>query len=189
MKKNLMTLAAILCCAMTMTLFTACGDDDDEGGKKPVVEATSGVMECQLYSSDRTLDSFDFYVKYYDDEGNIKSEKVVWSEQNNSDGLRTWSKKVVQKLPSTLGISLEIKAKDGIDLNGQYWIDRGYDVTFTSRTASGDVIDLHPIVGHFESSHNKAGMLEDWLQESGRPLNVIYKYDINGKTSGTGKLE
>jgi hypothetical protein len=29
MKKILMTLAAVLCCAMTAITFTACGDDDD----------------------------------------------------------------------------------------------------------------------------------------------------------------
>lgn len=37
-----MTLAAILCCAMTMTVFTACGDDDDNGNKKPEDPPTSG---------------------------------------------------------------------------------------------------------------------------------------------------
>ena len=30
MKKYLMTLAAVLCCAMMTTVFTACGSDDDE---------------------------------------------------------------------------------------------------------------------------------------------------------------
>ena len=30
MKKILMTLAAVLCCAMTATVFTACGSDDDD---------------------------------------------------------------------------------------------------------------------------------------------------------------
>ena len=30
MKKFMMTLAAVLCCAMTMTLFTACGDDEQD---------------------------------------------------------------------------------------------------------------------------------------------------------------
>ena len=189
MKKILMTLAAILCCAMTMTLFTACGDDDDEGGKKPVVEATSGVMECQLYTSDETLTSFDFYVKYYDENGQVKNEKVVWPEQKTSEGVRTWTKKVVQKLPATLGIFVEIKAKDGIDMNAQYYIAHGYNVTFTSLSKSGDVLDLYPVNGNYVVSHNRAGMLEDFLREEGRFLNIIYKYDINGKTSGTGKLE
>ena len=30
MKKILMTLAAVLCCAMISTVFTACGDDENE---------------------------------------------------------------------------------------------------------------------------------------------------------------
>jgi hypothetical protein len=42
MKKMMMTLAAVLCCAMTMTVFTACGSDDDNSkdgnGQKPQEE-------------------------------------------------------------------------------------------------------------------------------------------------------
>ena len=30
MKKYLMTLAAVLCCALTITVFTSCGSDDEE---------------------------------------------------------------------------------------------------------------------------------------------------------------
>ena len=40
MKKIIMTLAAVLCCAMTMTVFSACSSDDDnnkdnKGDKTP----------------------------------------------------------------------------------------------------------------------------------------------------------
>ena len=139
----MMTLAAVLCCAMTTTVFTACGsDDDDNDNKKPVDAPTSGVMDCTLYTTDESLASFDYYVKYYDESGKIQSEKVVWSDQTNQQGKRTWTKKVVAKLPATLGILFEIKAKDGLDPNGQYILSRGYDITFTSKTASGNRIDI-----------------------------------------------
>ena len=39
MKKMMMTLAAVLCCAMTMTVFTACGSDDDDS-KNPAEDTT-----------------------------------------------------------------------------------------------------------------------------------------------------
>jgi len=191
MKKIIMTLAAVLCCAMTMTVFTACGDDDDEDNKKPEDVATSGVMECQLYTDDETLGSFDFYVKYYDANGNVKNEKVVWTDQTTLDDLtvRTWTKKVVQKLPATLGILVEIKAKDGIDPNGKYILSRGYNITFTSFTASGKRIDTTIPNKDYTSSRNKVGMLDEMLKEKGRPLDIIYKYDVNGKGTGTSKWE
>ncbi len=184
--------AAVLCCAMTTTVFTACGgDDDDNGNKKPVDAPTSGEMDCTLYTSDESLASFDFYVKYYDESGNIQSEKVVWSGQTNLDGLsvRTWTKKVVAKLPATLGILFEIKAKDGLDPNGQYILSRGYNITFTSKTASGNPIETTIPNKRYESNRNKVGMLEEMLKEVGRPLDIIYKYDVNGKGTGPSKWE
>ena len=35
MKKYLMTLAAVLCCAMTMAVFTACTSDNDDNPANP----------------------------------------------------------------------------------------------------------------------------------------------------------
>ena len=187
MKKILMTLAAVLCCAMTTTVFTACGSDDDDNNKKPEDAPASGVMECVLYTTDESLASFDFYVKYYDENGQIQSEKVAWSDQTNKDGLRTWTKKVVAKLPATLGALFEIKAKDGLDPDGQYILARGFNITFASFTASGNVIDTYTPMGYYASSRNKKGMLEDFIREEGRPLNIIYKYDINGIGAGTSQ--
>lgn len=77
MKKILMATAAMALMTMT-TVFTACSSDDgDNNNKKPVDPPTSGEMECKLYTTDESLASFDFYVKYYDESGNIQSEKLV----------------------------------------------------------------------------------------------------------------
>ena len=191
MKKMMMTLAAVLCCAMTTTVFTACSSsDDDDNTKKPDQDApATGVMECTLYTNDESLASFDFFVKYYDDNGLMQSEKVAWDNQLNNQGLRTWTKKVVAKLPATLGILFEIKAKDGIDLEGQYRLTSGYNVTFASYTASGKIIDSYTPASSFESIQNRKGMLEEALKDLSNHLNIIYKYDSNGKGAGTSKWE
>ena len=177
---------------MTTTIFTACSSDDgDNNNKKPVDPPTSGEMECKLYTTDESLASFDFYVKYYDESGNIQSEKLVWTDQTNLDDVivRVWKKKVVAKLPATFGILFEIKAKDGLDPNGQYILSRGYDITFTSKTASGKPIDISPLNKNYSSNRNKVNMLEEVLKENGRPLDIIYKFDANGKGLGTSKWE
>ena len=41
MKKILMTLAAVLCCSMTTTVFTACGSDDDNTNTPPQPKAVA----------------------------------------------------------------------------------------------------------------------------------------------------
>ena len=186
MKKIMMTLAAVLCCAMTTTVFTSCGGDDDNGNNNqpPVDVAVSAEMKCALYTTEQSLAAFDFYVKYYDENGNIQSEKVVWSEQNNADGQREWTKTVVQKLPATLGALFEIKPKDGIDLNAQYIISRGYDITITSWTASGKAIDQHND-GKYLRNRNRPGTLMDVLRTEGRPLDIILNYNANGIIVGT----
>ena len=187
-----MTLAAVLCCAMTTTIFTACSSDDgDNNNKKPVDLPTSGEMECKLYTTDESLASFDFYVKYYDESGNIQSEKLVWTDQTNLDDVivRVWKKKVVAKLPATLGILFEAKAKDGLDPNGQYILSRGYDIQFISFTESGKSIDMYIPTGRYNSLGIKGSELEDKLKEYGRPLDIIYKFDANGKGLGTSKWE
>ncbi len=188
MKKMMMTLAAVLCCAMTTTVFTACGSDDDDNNKPVDVPAT-GEMKCTLFTSDESLASFEYYVKYYDESGKIQSEKVVWSDQTNQQGLRTWTKNVVAKLPATLGILFEIKAKDGLDPNTQYIQSCGYNIQFMSLTASGKSIDLYNPSGRENTFGVKGSELEDKLKEYGRPLNIIYKYDINGNGTGTSKWE
>jgi hypothetical protein len=190
MKKILMATAAMA--LMTTTIFTACSSDDgDNNNKKPVDPPTSGEMECKLYTTDESLASFDFYVKYYDESGNIQSEKLVWTDQTNLDDVivRVWTKKVVAKLPATLGILFEIKAKDGLDPNTQYIQSCGYNIQFMSLTASGKSIDLYNPSGRENTFGVKGSELEDKLKEYGRPLNIIYKYDINGNGTGTSKWE
>lgn len=80
---------------MTTTIFTACSSDDDNNNKKPVDPPATGEMECKLYTIDESLASFDYYVKYYDESGNIQSEKLVWTDQTNLDDVivRVWKKK------------------------------------------------------------------------------------------------
>ena len=183
MKKIMMTLAAVLCCAMTTTVFTACSSsDDDDNNKKSEQDATKyGVMECTLYTSDESLASFDFFVKYYDDNGQVQSEKVAWDEKLDSEGLRTWTKIVTAKLPATLGVFFEMKPKDGIDPEAQHIFAGGYRMFFRSTTSTNKVISSYGPIGDYKSSGNKKGEFEDALKKHSCVLDIIYQYDINGK--------
>ena len=175
-----MTIAAVLCCAMTTTLFTACGDDDDDNTKKPQDTPATCAMDCTLYTDDETLVNFDFNVKYYDENGQVQSEKPTW-EPANSEGYRTWKKKVTAKLPASLGVLLEINAKDGLDMQKKYRITTGQKMVFTSYTTSGVLIDSYIPTYAIESLQNKEGLLEAYLNEHSKAVDILCKYDSNGK--------
>ena len=91
MKKMMMTLAAVLCCAMTMTVFTACGSDDDNtkdgNGQKTQEEVepgkllsgsatftvtTTGMDAIKAMSADGKI-----MVRYTYENGKVKTEELT----------------------------------------------------------------------------------------------------------------
>ena len=142
MKKILMTLAAVLCCTMTTIVFTACGSDDDNDTKPQKDLPATCEMVVKLLTDDETLTSFDFYFKYYDANGQVQSEKVVFDEKLTSLGQRSYSKKVTAKLPAMLGGLYEAKLKDGVDLSVKHTYSRGYEIRFASYTAANYEVDI-----------------------------------------------
>ena len=105
MKKILMTLAAVLCCAMTTIVFTACGSDDDNTNTPP---AQPKVVSYQIdysleFPKEFTLNSVvcgNLYllcdkleVGYIDENGQEQREVI-----NNGK----WSKSVTYKYKKNL---------------------------------------------------------------------------------------
>lgn len=105
MKKNLMTLAATLCCA---ALFTSCGKDNPDN--QPAAQDTTPVAAVMTYNfsvTDDLLNAFTLTVEYYDAAGAVKTETMTTKD---------WTKTVKSdKLPATLGARLKINLKDGFD--------------------------------------------------------------------------
>ena len=104
MKKIMMTLAAVLCCAMTTTVFTACGSDDDNsnsnGNESPTKPKIVGYqvdysVEFPKEEQQRLYLCGNYYllcdkieIGYFDENGQEQKEVV-----NNGK----WSKSVVYK--------------------------------------------------------------------------------------------
>ena len=97
MKKILMTFAAVLCCAMTTTVFTACGSDGDS--TPPVPEVVSYQVDYSLEFPQETTQDTKLFgniyllcdkieVGYVDENGQEQREVV-----NNGK----WSKSVTYK--------------------------------------------------------------------------------------------
>ncbi len=104
MKKNLMTLAAVLCCA---TLFTSCNKNNPDQPQAPDTTPASAVMNYSFTVTDDIFNAFNLTVEYYDAAGAVKTEAMTSKE---------WTKSVqTSKLPATLGARVKMKLKDGFD--------------------------------------------------------------------------
>lgn len=179
--KKMLTLAAILCCAMTATVFTACGSDDDNSSEPAKDPASTAVMNCTLYTNDAALESFDYYVKYYDANGKEVSEKITWSENLDNLKRRTWTKNLVAKLPAKVGVYMEVRAKDGVDLEVAHKMAYGYAVSFASLTASGQTIREFRPASRYDDMTIKKGMVQEFLSNENPLFNQGYEFDAEGK--------
>jgi len=104
MKKNLMTIAAVLCCT---ALFTSCGKSNPDQPVGPDTTPVAAVMDYKFSVSDDLFSAFTLTVEYYDAAGAVKTETMTSKE---------WAKTVKSdNLPATLGARVSMKLKDGFD--------------------------------------------------------------------------
>ena len=104
MKKNLMTLAAVLCCT---ALFSSCEKNYPDQPKAPDTTPAASVMAYKFTVTDDLFSAFNLTVEYYDASGAVKTETMTSKE---------WTKTVKSnKLPATLGARVKIQLKDGFD--------------------------------------------------------------------------
>ena len=104
MKKNLMTMAAVLCCA---ALFTSCGKSNPDQPGTPDNTPVAAVMDYKFTVTDDLFSAFNLTVEYCDAAGAVKTETMTSKE---------WTKTVrTDKLPATLGARVKIQLKDGFD--------------------------------------------------------------------------
>ena len=185
MKIKMMTLAAIFCCAMSSTMFTACGSDDDDDDNKNQVDDTKpvGAQMCYgLIVDDAMLSAFDLTIEYYDENSQLQTEKLTQEE---------WEKIVkATKLPASLGFRLKAKAKNGIDADffqkhiGLYGFH--YDagpVNTAGKMVEVPNVDSYRIWGaRFEFTNKE---LDSFLsQEDDVMISVFYDFSDKGAPVG-----
>ena len=112
MKKVLMTLAAVLCCAMTTTVLTSCNSDssNDDGA----YDKTPKYVMIQ-FDMDNTADMVrycDIEVTFEDEQGNKQSAKL---ESGNFDTNYIAYATASGELPTTFKFSRKVTLKQEID--------------------------------------------------------------------------
>lgn len=179
-KQNFFFSVLMALCAMTLTtVFTSCGSDDAPQQQPKDLPATA-KLDCTLQTDDATLVNFDFFVKYYNANGEIKSEKVVWGDQLDNKGRRVTKINVATKLPATLGVYCEMKLKDNAPQQATYHVAHGFSYSYGSYTTSGGVINYDE-VGNYASFEGDAEAFK--ADPVLKFLDVILQYDNKGGIS------
>ena len=113
MKKFMMTLAAVFCCAMTTAVFTACGgDDNDPTPERKIVGCEINyALNLPKEKDANTGNMFDLCTKievgYIDDSGTEQREEVI-------NGI--WSKTVTYTKSVNSYLKLYLTAPESIDI-------------------------------------------------------------------------
>ena len=84
----------------TTTTTTGGGETQE----KPAVEA---FMNYQLITTQDMLNVFDFFIEYYDDNGQVQSVTLAATEWKNSGR---------SELPATFGFRVKLAVKEGVDI-------------------------------------------------------------------------
>lgn len=176
MKKSFMTLAAVLCCIMTMGLMNSCKENNQP--TNPTEDKKLSVkMPYKFQASSDLLEYFDINIEYYDSVGDIKSEQLAQEE---------WEKTFVVDMPCTLGMRVGLEFKDGVDLSAMpSSVNISYDcqcIPFPDLTLGQDY-SIEQISKRDESVDGKD--IADWFeylqQETGGYLfNYLITFDKNG---------
>lgn len=173
MKKKLMAITAVFCCAMTMTVFTACGDDDDNptiDNMKPVAV----VMDYTFETTAEMLNVFDLTIEYYDESGSVQKEQMTNAQ---------WKKSLRTKIPTTVGARLTAKVKDGIDVASMEKVSVSYAYKYNGYPVSADNKVAGTVIsaGTGTNLTMKGDKVSEYLaKHSDGLVKYLYKYASDG---------
>ena len=187
MKKIMMTLAAVLCCAMTTAVFTACGGDDSD----PTPERK--IVRCEInyslnFPKEKDANTGNLYalctkieVAYIDDKGTEQREEVKNGQ---------WSKKVTYTKSVNSYLKLYLTAPESIDIASLTYDryttlvnatpDKPSDITFfynDNTMYSGVLSTLTISSENFEASNKKEkveALLKTLCEESPTILTINF---------------
>ncbi|MDO4197197.1 MAG: hypothetical protein Q4D33_13745 [Prevotellaceae bacterium] len=142
MKKYLMTLAAVLCCALTISVFTSCGGDDDESTNQPQNPAGDNtpkkvMMVFGFYATQDMMDNCDILVTC----GN-ETEAMTLTNTTKVGKFYKWEKTVAaNELPANFTFSRKVTLKHNIDAMPIFeYTPSGYSYSSSLYNAEGKSI-------------------------------------------------
>ncbi len=172
-----MTLAAVLCCAMVTTVFTACGDDDDNSINSGKVtdnsaKATGVSLSVSISESVDILEYCDVVIEYNDGTG-TKTEAMSSS---------LWSKTFTATLPNTFTIKKIVTLKADKDMASATSIkySHKYSYSYYLTNASGSRLDIGGASSGGSDGSGKADKVAEGITNGRMNSTYTYTFDSDG---------
>lgn len=182
MKKMIMTLAAVLCCAMTTTVFIACGDDDEDIATPQTPNEQKETAKVPVYAGVQykvnnradMLKYLDVVVKYSD--GVKEYSSPVLTEELVEPNYDYKTPVLLTTLPAHFTIWREVKVKEAFQdsvknlktFDFTNYIDYGYALYDADRKMIGSIIE-----GQFGFIHTPGNQNAEMVS------NFLSKLDYN----------
>ena len=185
MKKILMTFAAVLCCAMTMRVFTACGNDDDNNTSTSAEDTTPKqvAMDFYFFNTEDMLNYCNVEVTYDVGTG---TKTATLTKDMVDEKLRYKVRFVSDHLPANFTVGRKITLKQNIDeLQSFSYFTHGYTYVAALYNAAGKKVSDFPQYT-VNDPQTYPGANVPTLINAGR-LNHTYTYTFDTKGEMTYK--
>ena len=184
MKKILMTLTAVFCCVMTISVLSSCSKDDKGNNDAPDNKPASAKVIFIYHFTDDMPQFIDMTAEYLDENGNVQSEKITSS---------AWVKEITAtKLPAKLGARLHLAKKSGVDYKDGTTVSVGAKITrtYSILNKAGNLLKSDE-EGNFGFSGNwySGDKIVQFIEKEGKNFaTLLVELDANGKeTQGEWK--
>ena len=184
MKKFLMTLTAVFCCAMAISVLSSCSKDDKGNNDAPDTTPASAKVIFIYHFPNDMLQFIDMTAEYLDENGNVQSEKITSP---------AWVKDITAtKLPAKLGARLHLAKKSGVDYATASKVSVGAKITrtYSILNKAGTVLKSAE-EGSFSYNGNwlSGDGIVQFIEKEGKNFaTLLVELDANGKeTQGEWK--
>ena len=177
MKKMMMTLAAVLCCAMSTMMFTSCGSDD-EPVKEPAEDKTPAkvAMKFAFYQTEDMLNYCNVVITYDDGTG----KKSVTLTKDNVNAQLSWEKTVASdRLPAVITFSRKVTLKQSIDELERFSFTRGYYYMYEFYNAANKDLGLGALSNNSSSQSGNGAKVAEYINQG--KLDHTYTFTFNKK--------
>jgi hypothetical protein len=168
MKKVILTLAAVLCCA---SLFTSCKKDSgsQSGGTGT---AAYVVMSVKIPCTANMLEYTNMSISY--EAGNEKNTETVTGS--------SWSKEFKVKLPGTIKIDRTVTLRDDrtIPADDSFTYTKGYNLSWKFVDENGKDVRAGGISGIDGSSSGKGSKVKELIEQGKLNISLNYPFDKDG---------
>lgn len=188
MKKIMMTLTAVFCCAMAISVLSSCSKSDDNsggGGASAAADTTPVSVKVSIVAgvTDDLGQYADVTVEYMDGSGTVKSEKVNGA---------AWTKEITAQLPAKLGVRVSYAKKEGVDYKQLAKIKAGAAIvhSFVLLNKAGSVLkNVASGSSDLGSVDVPGNQIEEFIDAKGKNAKtLLLEYDAKGnQTTGTWK--